>query len=349
MNSNQIIRDIFLQYLNREPRVEEYDWHTNKTYQALTDEILRCSEYKEIVHSKKIQNKIAVLISGHIRSNEIEKTLHLLNGYNYDIFIHTWDNLGFKGKETDLKDSVNRSVVESAINSIANVKSYRIENNESYINSLEDNGVTYFNFSSPEKFIKSQLYSINQSFKIFDEYRVQNNIKYDLVIRTRFDNGFNFFLVDGSLINTINNNKIIYAPNNGCNHEHLDSNSTTCLVCETMFNKYGLMTVHSFDHSHVICDIFAYGSVDSMRHYCSLYDVYDSLNKEFESKNFKTLSELNIEHVLDNGTYLLERGQKGHLDSLYYINCSYPERLLQFHLKDYILPSSIMIKVEFKR
>ena len=53
--------------------------------------------------------------------------------------------------------------------------------------------------------------------------------------------------------------------------------------------------------------------------------------------------------TLDDDVYLLERGEVGHLDSLYYINCSYPERLLQFHLKDYILPSSSMIKVEFKR
>jgi hypothetical protein len=350
MDSNQIIKDIFLKYLNREPLAHEYSWHTNKTYQSLTDEILKCSEYNELVQSKKIQNRVAILISGHMRSNEIERTLHLLNGYNYDVFIHTWDNMGFKGKETNLKDSVDRNLIESMIKRMPNVKSYKIENNETYITSLvDDDDITYFNFSSPEKFIKSQLYSINQSFNIFDEYRIQNNVQYDLVIRTRFDNAFTFFSMNELLISEIKNNKVIFTPNNGCNHEHMDSDSTTCLVCETMFKKYNLKNVHTFDHSHVICDIFAYGDVESMRHYCSLYDVYDSLNKTFENKNKKTLDDLKIEHTVNGNVFLLERGETGHLDSLYYLNCSYPERLLQIHLKDYILPSSTLIKVEFKR
>jgi len=46
---------------------------------------------------------------------------------------------------------------------------------------------------------------------------------------------------------------------------------------------------------------------------------------------------------------LLDRGVESHLDSLYYINCSYPERLLQFQLKNYLLPSSTMIKIDWKR
>lgn len=349
MEKKLLLDEVFLKYLKRLPSSGDYDAHGNKDIESLTEEILNCDEYKKIKSRGESKHKIAILVSGHIRHNQFFDGIHQLNGTDFDIFIHTWDNLGYKGNEVNLNDEVNPNLVESAINKIPNVKSYKIENNKNFILNLSKTDNVYFNWSSQEKFIKSQLYSVNQSFKIFDEYRAKNGIKYDLVIRTRFENVFTNFNLGYDLIDTITDNKIIFTPNSDCGHDHMDSNSTTCLACETLFKKHNKKIVHSFDHTNVICDLFAYGSFESMKHYCSLYDFYDIINKKFEEKNFEILSKNNINYTIEDGVYVLERTHNGHLDSLYYINCSYPERLLQFHLKDYILPSSEMIRFVFKR
>jgi hypothetical protein len=349
MERQQLI-ELFNKYLTRSPSDKEILIHQKKTYKDFEIEISRCQEYKELQKRPKVtqKGKIAILVSGHIRHNNINNSFNRLNGYDYDVFVHTWDNLGFKGSETNLNDRVNKNLIEDKILSMPNVRSFQIENNKNFINNLSPVDFTYFNYSSPEVFIKSQLYSIKQCYKIFEDYQNSNNITYDLVIRTRFENEFSDFLVDKELLEDVKND-IIFAPNNGSGHEHPDSNSTTCLSCEKMYTKHKLKRVHIFDHTHIICDIFAYGSQKSMKHYCSLYDSYDDLNRSFEQQNREVLSSTNINHEFKSNVCHLPMTTEGHIDSLYYINCSYPERLLQFHLKKFLIPESKKIKIKFVR
>lgn len=350
MEKNQLV-EIFRTYLKREPKQEDFDFHLSKNYESFVTEVLNCPEYAQVKwgESGDRKPKIAILLSGHIRSNHYIKSLHHLQNYDYDVFIHTWDNFGFKGKETNLNDTTDLHRIQKIVSEIPNVKVSKIENNKNFILSLEDKGITYFNFSSPENFIKSQLYSISESYKIFEDYYKSKQETYDLVVRTRFENQFTEVRIDAGLISLLQNNKVIFTPNVGCGHVHPDSNGTTCQVCERMFHQQGLRKVHSFAHSHVICDLFAYGSVESMKDYCTLYENYDFFNQSFEEFNKKMIAEKKLNHTIDKNVYLLDRGDEGHLDSLYYLNCSYPERLLQFQLKDYLLPSSRNIKVLFQR
>lgn len=342
--------ETFKKYLNREPKKDEFIWHLNKNPLDFISEILTCDEYLNSEKNNKTAScKIAILISGHIRNNTIKNSLDLLKNYDFDVFIHTWDNLGFKGNETNLDDLTNIKLIEDSISKIPNVKKFEIENNKKFIENLKNENIKYFNYSSPEKFIKSQLYSISKSYKIFEDFYESNDEKYDIVIRTRFDIEFTHFMVDNSLLHDIKNYNIIFVPNKDSGHYHPDSNSTTCQICEKMFYEYNLKHVHSFDHSHIICDIFAYGSVNSMKTYCSLYENYDSLNKSFESLNIDMLKMKNINYTINENVYLMDMNLTGHLNSLYYINCSYPERLLQFQLKNHMLPSSSKIKINWKR
>jgi hypothetical protein len=346
----QELIELFDRYLRRLPTKRDIISHGRKNYKDFEFEISRCTEYLELQKKPKAakKGKIAVLISGHIRHNNINRSFHRLDDYDYDVFIHTWDNLGFKGSETNLNDRVDVDKIKTEISKIPNVKSFEIDNNKNFINSLPPVDFTYFNFSSPEVFIKSQLYSVKKSYDIFEEYQLSNNITYDLVIRTRFENEFSGFLVDDALLDDITND-IIFAPNKGCGHEHPDSNSTTCSACEKMYTEHKLRKVHTFDHTHIICDVFAYGNQRSMKHYCSLYDSYDNLNRSFEKQNREVLKSTKIIHEIKNNVCHLEMTPEGHIDSLYYINCSYPERLLQFHLKKFLIPESEKIKIKFVR
>jgi hypothetical protein len=115
-----------------------------------------------------------------------------------------------------------------------------------------------------------------------------------------------------------------------------------------MYYKHDLKTVHIFEHTNVICDLFAYGNIESMKKYCSLYLKYDELIKSFERSNLESVKihDKNLTKV--NGDYVL-KGRDGHIDSLYYYNCSYPERLLQKYLKNYMLVQSKNVKLKLIR
>jgi hypothetical protein len=79
----------------------------------------------------------------------------------------------------------------------------------------------------------------------------------------------------------------------------------------------------------------AYGSPAAMKHYCGLYNIYDDMCDGFLQENMDTMNRMKL--------HLHRRGNNyrtNHKDSIFYFKCSYPERLLQYHLKDYVVPSS---------
>ena len=51
---------------------------------------------------------------------------------------------------------------------------------------------------------------------------------------------------------------------------------------------------------------------------------------------------------IKNNEYKLT-GSAGHIDSVYYYYCSYPERMLQMYLKDYMLVQSKNVKLKLVR
>jgi hypothetical protein len=345
--SNNELDKLFQDYLKRLPSQLERKIHGKKNYNLFEKEISNCDEYLRM--NLSFNNvKVAILLTGHIRKNSILKGIEkFCNNENVHIFIHTWDNLGLKGNETKLNDRVDKNLVINEINKYKNLKNYVIENNKTYIDSLERK-TGYFNFSSPEPFIKSQLYSINKCFNIMEEYSNSENIKYDVIFKFRFDCDLDLFSLKETLINDIKNNNIIFTPNVDCKHNHMDY-GTSCWACDNMYYKYGFKKVHIFEHTNIVCDLFAYGNYESMKTYCNLYSVYDSLNESFTENNLKFLPEHNENITFKNGDYVITNGVRGHLDSLYYFYCSYPERLLQKYLKDYMLIESRDIKLKLVR
>ena len=343
------LNGLFQTYLHRTPTSNEIIIHSKKNYNDFVIEISKCPERKLIENGKKY--KIAVLLSGHVRTLPVLSSLNqIAKNHDIDVFVSTWDNIGIKGSETNLNDAVNYNKVLSKINQLPNLKKFVIENNKEFLLKNDDKSISYFNYSSPEIFIKSQLYSIDKSFSLLKEYVMETDTKYDMVIRSRMDIEIDKFVITEKIINDINNHKIIFVPNDTCGHEHPD-HGTSCYACDTMYYKYDLKDVHIFEHTNIVCDIFAYGSLDSMEKYCSLYHHYDNLNKQFEDGNLKSLEKNDIEYKkIDNVYKILDKEKiDGHIKSTYYLNCSYPERLLQKLLHDFMLIKSKTIEIKFKR
>ena len=87
-----------------------------------------------------------------------------------------------------------------------------------------------------------------------------------------------------------------------------------------------------------------------MKDYCSLYLHYDNMNKKFLPENLKFLKKNpDIKYTMKDNVYALDMTQSQHINSLYYLYCSYPERMLQRHLHEYMLVQSRAVKMRFER
>jgi hypothetical protein len=354
--SRDEVAQLFREYLRRMPTEAEIDEHSKREYEFLRRELTICPErialennpnYKEL-----LKERIAILVSGHIRKLSILNNIERLTiRYNVDFFVFAWDNIGIKGMETNLDDHQNAELVIGEIKKIPNVRVFKLESNKDFILNNQENDTTYVNLSSPEIFIKSQLYAIYNSYLLLENYIKENGYFYDMVIKCRMDCDFWEFNPSKKLFNDINMNKLIFVPNSDCGHAHLDT-GTSCWACDIMYHNHGFTKVHIFDHSCIVCDVFAYGSIGSMKKYCSLYLEYDKINELYKDVNIKSLETNDINYEKIGNVYQLplngDRAQE-HLKSLYYLYCSYPERMLQIHLKDYMLVESRQIKITFYR
>jgi hypothetical protein len=344
MKKDELIK-LFDKYLQREPTEKELKIHGNKDYKVFEEEIQNCDER---LYGNNNMNKIAILLSGHVRKNTILESFEKnIIPYDFDVFVHTWDNFGIKGNETKINDECDSEKIKIELEKIPNLIAYEIENNKNFIENLVDkNG--YFNFSSPEKFIKSQLYSINKSYQLLENHIKKSKEKYSLVFKIRFDSDIKTFKINKIMLDDLLNNKIIFVPDSHSNHTHLD-NGTACWACNNMYYKFKLKNTHIFEHTNVICDFYAYGNVESMKDYCNLYNYYDYYNEKYREINLHSY-EKNKKYIKisQDGDYKF-LGNDGHISSLYYYYCSYPERMLNLHLKEYMLVESKEISIKLVR
>ena len=344
--TNEELSFLFNKYLNRNYTNHEVRIHGGKTVEELEHQILHCKEYLNLPAKKTNLNdlKIAFLLSGHIRKNSIlDGIIKFCESENHHVFIHTWDNIGLKDhspqQETLLNDEVTPTTVISEINKYINLKKFEIENNKDWVESQEITH-NYFNFSSEEVFIKSQLYSVNKSYKLMKEYSKENNIEYDVVIKLRFDCDMTVFNLTDKTISDIKNYNIIFAPNSDNEHGHIDY-GTSCWACDNMYYKHNRKLVHNFDHTNIICDLYAYGSQKSMAKYCDLYNNYDRLNNLFYEENLKQFKTVSTNTFFENENYYL-KGHEGHVDSLYYYNCKHFGSLVAYKITLYKFISSLI-------
>ena len=137
---------------------------------------------------------VAVILTGHLRCwkdvfpNFKEK---VIDRYNPDIFIHTWDNEGWwipgdkqneKGYHEEAPD-----IVQSEINEIYKPRGITIENWDKYNELFQHRGELFKNYAHRPKNILSMFYKLNRGISLMEDYVSQIGVHYDLVIRMRPD------------------------------------------------------------------------------------------------------------------------------------------------------------------
>jgi len=273
--------------------------------------------------------KIALLICGTTRNykdNYVSWHKHLLSLFKVDIFFYTYDVYGFHNKNDN--NIMNQNDINILLN-IIKPKNYIID---SY-----DNKLIYFknqvktqcmrNGSPKPESIRSQLYSIYMANQLKLIYETENNFKYDIVIKIRFDTIFysNFNITDINLIQKYNNVILCGNPNI---KTMLYKNA--CLECIKNFNNKNF---NKCDLHTDISDIVLMSTSINMDFYANIYFTYNKFLDQYQNKVKDKYNEIELKKYIKY-TY-------DNLAIIYYnvpkIEYLYPEKVLSLHLKDYIL------------
>lgn len=364
-----LVNDLFEKILDRKATTEEENRFSKTDKIEIIKELSSCREKYGLLYKKagdfvktrvsyddkdiedffsNKELKIAVCLSGHLRDYEtnlsnIEK--FLVKPLNADVFIHTWDTLGKQktltsGRIGPIPDE-SKKYDTDILNMLSNIKAKRIESNSEYLKNISSsldkkefhlygqklNSQTFGGQAEP-KYIYSQFYSIYQSYKLLEKYSEDNNIKYDVVIKLRSD----YILTSGIQsedFDFIKDDKNIFIPSLPySNHGH-----PSCCLCK-----------HGIDHEEAghledVCDVFAYGSQETMKKYMSVYEHLDEIREKFIELNDQLIKNNSSYKVIVNNNFKLINIWDG---INYTLNCFYPERIFRYYLKNNnLLPSRL--------
>ena len=219
--------------------------------------------------------KVAILLSGHIRTWESCKSNFLIHFNKFgdvpDVFIHTYRQKvnsynGDDGKQTDLNDDEVKDLFKEL-----NVKKIVIENDNVHMDEFMKNYSIYSNgILLP---VYGQGMKLMLCNKLRKEYEQENNFKYDVIVRTRFD----------ILINS-----------------ELDY-SLALKNPSTIYNCYG--GTYGFPN-----DMFAFGARDVMDIYCDRLQYSIKLLIETRN-NDKFCSHTSLKYISETPVSQLERGR----------------------------------------
>lgn len=216
--------------------------------------------------------KTALLLSGKCEEHyydSIYKTL--IEPYNSDIFISSWiDNINIKYILDLYKPSLSKF---ESLSSVQNLK-------DKFLDFSKKNGVNPYK-STFHMFYK--LYDVNNLRK---EYENRNNVKYDLIIKSRFDLNFGEKMkcsqIEPFIFNKIDDKEINDAINN--NYLYLRTDPY-------LGGKY---------ITYWIWDQFAFGNDHNMNIYCN---TFENLEKIISSKrDYVDINEKVLYYnLVDNG------------------------------------------------
>lgn len=357
VTSDEFIKWSIKHFYNRIPDQDEINHHieNNKDIDLITwlfilylsKESINIGLFNTFVNRLTYNKKIALILCGHTR--DIQKVYQSHKGLiyhpNIDIFIHTWDDKGFKSKNANapwIPDGQEQISIDY-IKDLYHPVDICMENNKAILKDL-----SYIGKISPiflyehqakddaSKYINSQLYSIYRAYLLIEKYQNDLGFEYDTVIKLRFD--FNIHHID--LFEILKNMSeprncpAVYFAHPAYNYHCHFGKGGGCLICDTE-NDIKLHTKHYND----ICDIWFYTDKYSIKHVCELFlHSLDILNKNHQ-KNLELILHKKVK-FFNQGEFIYIIGE----DIEKEIVCFYPERMLREHLESYHCKNSMHIR-----
>jgi hypothetical protein len=297
--------------------------------------------FTEYTETKK---RIAVVFCGYVRSYNAVYSSHmkLLKQPNVDVFIHTWNNIGFKNKDLSkkwLNDQSPKLDVENIVSIYKPVK-IKVENDKNILDSLsligKINPIFAYNGQAKDdcsKYINSQLYSIYEGYKLVEEYEKEQGFNYDVIIKLRFDFNISYLSINGIFSDT--EGSAIWFPHCHLNHHGHAGGGGGCKKCDT---EESVTKPNHPKHTNDFCDIWFYGRRDVVQKAFELFLHGQKIMEKNHTNNLNTYKKLT--HSIDN-EYIYTHNLN---DIETKMVCFYPERLLREHLEEYPCRSSCNIQ-----
>lgn len=167
---------------------------------------------------------------------------NVLSQNDVDVFIHTWDidsnQIGkpfINGGGHPMGEPVSENLIEDVLNLYKPIK-YKVEPQLHFENGL------WLDRCMPgirSDYMMSMFYSLYQSNQLKIQHELENNIKYDWVIRSRFDVALPSGVLD---FNTLDNQNLyipggVFDPNSGYLDSFAFSNSNIMDIYSDIFNQ----------------------------------------------------------------------------------------------------------------
>lgn len=215
--------------------------------------------------------KIAVCFSGGVRTpeNGLESLKLIFPNDDVKVFGHTWVNLNgekdYVNKEVELGRGVDFSLLEKF-----NFETLLIENYQSikvHFQKMYD----YFNFTthycSPrtDLGIISMFYSIYQSNSLKRKYETLNNMKFDKVIRIRFDSNF-----ENKILNLEEFDSSLFIPDEndwvgGINDQFALGSSQLMDIYSDMYNSFSMVKHIQYHPESMLREYLKIREIDAKR------------------------------------------------------------------------------------
>lgn len=222
--------------------------------------------------------KIAICLSGFIRTWEYSKTSfvkNLLQNTDYDIFIHTYrqnyfehsaleKNIIYSNEEIikmfyglNVKNIIieDRDIIKNKIE--VDCKPY--ENITNFKNKIKDSSEKIDNYVNLGIRIYDQLRKIHLCNKLRKEYQSENDVEYDLIVKSRFD----VLYLDKINWDTFIEDNIVYNGSGGCAgfpddlvgigkeypmNAYMDRFKNLDKMCFTQVNKNDVKFINWYNH-----------------------------------------------------------------------------------------------------
>lgn len=297
----------------------------------------------ENIENQTKSKKIAIILCGHVRNfkHNLSSQKKFINNASFDVFIHTWDDTGLKNtKHNIIKEWLNPNTSKIDIESIRlnyQPKKMKVENNKELFDKLSLkknlNPIFLFKYQAQDdasKYINSQLYSIYEGYKLIEEYERENNMRYDGILKLRFDFNLNSMNIN-NIMRHIEVPAVWWPHCKSSNHGH-HGGGGGCQSCD-------LELKHS-DHTNDLCDVWFYANRELGQKTCEVFLEVENIMRDNHEKNLQILKDKPfIKYEAKDGFIYIEKFE----DIEKHIVCMYPERLNRMHLKNIKCLSSMAI------
>ena len=222
--------------------------------------------------------KIALLLTGQLRTNDVVKYLHfnnIISKYDTDIFLGIDVDNSLQNAYKNSKYKTEQNDINNIINFFNPINYFILDDFKDEFTNIQNNIKINIEFY---KLLFRQYYVVYNVYKLLIKYINSNCIKYDIIIRLRFDQLIwtNETFILHKLENI--NNQILYNENNK-NLINILSKDKKIIFKEILDNSIYLFNYGDFKHYKYANDQFFYHNLSIIN---IIYNFYHNIPKLIE-------------------------------------------------------------------